>query len=169
MKTFLIFFLFFGIILISVGQASAIIKLENEDCPAGTQPFNHAGGGTTCEPIPPALPQTGGQQQPSGQQPSQQQKTQTTNVGIEIPNPLFTSDLVSLIDRIATWLLGIGSTIAVIVVLWAAFLFMTSGGSKDQVTRARQTLWYAVIGLTVLLLAKGVTLFIQNVLSGRFY
>jgi len=76
--------------------------------------------------------------------------------------------ITELIDSIATWLLGIGSTIAVIVVLWAAFLFMTSGGSKDQVTKARQTLWYAVIGLTVLLLAKGVTLLIQNILSGRF-
>jgi len=90
--------------------------------------------------------------------------------GITIPNPLGSGgkDIPTLIDTIATWLLGIGSTIAVIIVIWAAFLFMTSGGNQTRVTQARQTLWYAIIGLTVLLLAKGVTLFIQNVLSGQF-
>lgn len=88
---------------------------------------------------------------------------------IDIPNPLVSGDIPTLIDTIATWLLEIGTVLATIVVLWAAFLFMTSGGNADRVTRARQTLWYAVIGLTVLLLAKGVTLFIQNVLSGTGY
>ena len=87
-----------------------------------------------------------------------------------IPNPLGpgASTIQQLIDRIATWLLWIGATIAVIIVLWAAFLFMTSGGNQARVTQARQTLWYAIIGLTILLLAKGATLFIKNVLSGNF-
>ncbi|MDO8676207.1 MAG: TrbC/VirB2 family protein [Candidatus Azambacteria bacterium] len=87
---------------------------------------------------------------------------------ISIDNPLVSGDIPTLIDKIASWLLGIGTVLATIVILWAAFLFMTSGGSKDKVTQARQTLWYAVIGLTVLLLAKGATLLIQNTLSGRF-
>jgi len=89
---------------------------------------------------------------------------------ITIPNPLGSAgrDIPTLIDTIATWLLGIGSTIAVIIVIWAAFLFMTSGGNQQKVTQARQTLWYAIIGLTVLLLAKGVTSLIQNFLSGNF-
>ena len=87
---------------------------------------------------------------------------------VTIDNPLVSGDIPTLIDKIATWLLGIGTVLATIVVLWAAFLFMTSGGNKDRVTRARQTLWYAIIGIVVLLLAKGVTLLIQNTLSGRF-
>ncbi len=91
-------------------------------------------------------------------------------LALEIPNPLGPGgkDIPTLINTIAKWLLGIGSTIAVIIVLWAAFLFMTSGGNKERVTMARKTLWYAIIGLTVLLLAKGVTSIIQNFLSGRF-
>ncbi len=91
-------------------------------------------------------------------------------VALEIPNPLGSgvSTIPQLIDKIATWLLGIGLTIAVIIVIWAAFLFMTSGGNQQKVTTARQTLWYAIIGLTVLLLAKGVTSIIQNFLSGNF-
>lgn len=89
---------------------------------------------------------------------------------ITIPNPLGSGgkDIPTLIDTIATWLLGVGSTIAVIIFIWAAFLFMTSGGNKERVTTARRTLWYAIIGLTILLLAKGVTSIIQNFLSGNF-
>ncbi len=91
-------------------------------------------------------------------------------LALEIPNPLGSgaSTIPQLIDKIATWLLEIGSIIAVIIVIWAAFLFMTSGGNQQKVTTARQTLWYAIIGLTVLLLAKGVTSLIQNFLSGNF-
>ena len=89
---------------------------------------------------------------------------------ITIPNPLGSGgkDIPTLINTIATWLLGIGSTIAVIIVIWAAFLFMTSGGNQVKVTTARKTLWYAIIGLAILLLAKGVTSIIQNFLSGNF-
>lgn len=90
--------------------------------------------------------------------------------GIEIPNPLGSGgkDIPTLIGTIANWLLGIGTVISTIIVLWAALLFMTSGGSKDRVTQARQTLWYAVIGLAILLLADGVSLLIQNFLKGNF-
>lgn len=90
--------------------------------------------------------------------------------GITIPNPLGSggSDIPTLIHTIANWLLGIGATISTIVIIWAAIVFMTSGGNKDKVTMARNTLWYAIIGLTILLLADGVSILIQNFLSGRF-
>ena len=77
--------------------------------------------------------------------------------GITIPNPLGEGgeDIPTLIGTIATWLLGIGTTVSTIIVLWAAFLFMTSGGSSTRVTQARQTLLYAIIGLAILILADG--------------
>lgn len=91
-------------------------------------------------------------------------------LALEILNPLGDggSDIPTLINTIAKWLLGIGSTIAVIVILWAAFLFMTSGGNQTKVTLARQTLWYAIIGLALLLLATGVSELVKNILSGKF-
>jgi len=90
--------------------------------------------------------------------------------GITIDNPLGSGgkDIPTLIGTIATWLLGIGTVLATIVVLWSAFLFMTSGGSQTRVTQARQTLLYAIIGLAVLMLADGVALLIQNFLKGNF-
>ena len=89
---------------------------------------------------------------------------------ITIPNPLGSggSDIPTLVDTIATWLLEIGLVISTIIILWAAILFMFSGGNQEKVTMARKTLWYAIIGITILLLAKGVTSIIQNLLSGNF-
>ncbi|HAJ44885.1 MAG: hypothetical protein UV53_C0009G0024 [Candidatus Azambacteria bacterium GW2011_GWE1_42_9] len=89
---------------------------------------------------------------------------------IDIPNPLGPEGLTipGLVAKIATWLLEIGSVIAVIVILWAALVFMTSGGNKERVTQARQTLWYAIIGLIVLLLASGVAELIKNFLTGNY-
>lgn len=90
--------------------------------------------------------------------------------GVTIPNPLGSggSDVPTLIHTIANRLLGIGAIISTIIILWAAIVFMTSGGNKDRVTMARNTLWYAIIGLTILLLADGVSILIQNFLSGSF-
>ncbi|MEK7578236.1 MAG: hypothetical protein AAB456_00745 [Patescibacteria group bacterium] len=90
-------------------------------------------------------------------------------LALEIPNPLGSGgkDIPTLVDTIAGWLLMIGLTISTIVILWAAIVFMTSGGNQTRVTQARQTLWYAIIGLTVLLLSKGVSSIIKNILSGK--
>ncbi len=88
---------------------------------------------------------------------------------VTIPNPLGDAGTIpQLIDKIATWLLEIGLIISTIIIIWAAFLFMTSGGNATKVTAARQTLLYAIIGLTVLLLAKGVTSVVMGFLSGNF-
>ncbi|MDO8443450.1 MAG: TrbC/VirB2 family protein [Candidatus Azambacteria bacterium] len=87
---------------------------------------------------------------------------------VTIPNPLTSDSITGLVDNVATWLLGIGLTISTIVIIWAAIVFITSGGNTERVTMARKTLWYAIIGIVVLLLAKGVTSLVANFLGGNF-
>lgn len=86
---------------------------------------------------------------------------------VSIPNPLGgTTTISGLVDKIATFLLQIGIPITTIMILVAAIQFMFAGGSEKRVTAARQTLTYAVIGLGVLLLAKGVSSVITSFLGG---
>ena len=85
---------------------------------------------------------------------------------VSLVNPLAADDIADLIDQIATWLLTIGLTISTIVIIWSALQFMVSGGSEKRVENARKTIWYAIIGIVVLLLAKGVTLIIAGFLGG---
>lgn len=84
---------------------------------------------------------------------------------IEIPNPINAGDFPTLVNQIADWLLSIGLVISTGVVIWSAYLFLFAGGNKDRVTRARNTLWYAIIGIVILLLAKGVASIIASFFS----
>lgn len=85
---------------------------------------------------------------------------------VSIPNPLGgTTTISGLVDKIATFLLQIGIPITTIMILVAAIQFMFAGGSEKRVTAAKQTLLYAIIGLAVLLLAKGVSSVITSFLS----
>jgi len=87
---------------------------------------------------------------------------------VTIPNPLTSDTITGLVDNVATWLLGVGLTISTIIIIWAAIVFMTSGGNAERVTMARKTLWYAIIGIVILLLAKGVASLVANFLGGNF-
>ncbi|MFH1990347.1 MAG: TrbC/VirB2 family protein [Patescibacteria group bacterium] len=87
---------------------------------------------------------------------------------VTIPNPLASNSIMDLVDKVATWLLGVGLTISTIIIIWAAIVFMTSGGNTERVTTARKTLWYTIIGIVILLLAKGLTSLVANFLGGNF-
>jgi len=87
---------------------------------------------------------------------------------VTIDNPLTSDSITGLVDKIATWLLEIGLMVSTIIIIWAAVVFMTSGGNAERVTTARKTLWYAILGIVILLLAKGVTSIVNNFLSGNF-
>ncbi len=66
------------------------------------------------------------------------------------------------IIRVALALLGI---IAVVFIVYAGFLWMTSGGNNEQITKARRTIMYAAIGLLIILSAFAITEFVLQNLS----
>lgn len=84
---------------------------------------------------------------------------------IELPNPLGVSDINGLINTIIDGLIIFATPVAAAMVLWAAYLFMSSGGDTKKLTEARSALLWTVVGYAILLLAKGIGLIIQNFLS----
>jgi len=58
-------------------------------------------------------------------------------------------------------------TIALIMLLWAAILYLTAGGSEDRLSQARRYLWYAIAGIAVAVLAFSVEPFLRNLFWGR--
>ena len=64
---------------------------------------------------------------------------------------------VAEIIRVALSLLGI---IALLIILYAGFMWMTAGGNEEKIGTARQTLWAAVIGLAIILSAYAITNFV---------
>ncbi len=73
-----------------------------------------------------------------------------------------------IIERILVWFAGIVMTVSLIMLLWAAILYMTAGGAEDKVSRAKNYLIYAVVGIAVAILAYSVAPFLITILGGNF-
>ena len=83
-----------------------------------------------------------------------------TDVGLGSTFGLGTTDLVGTIIRVVQWVLGLLGLIAVIMIMYGGFLWMTAGGNVDRIKKAKQTITRAVIGLIIILLAWAIVLFI---------
>jgi len=74
-------------------------------------------------------------------------------------------DVVGVIETAVNWLFTLILSIAVIMLLWAAFLWMTSSGDETKVGDARKTLIYALVGVAIAIVAKGLVTIVQQLLS----
>lgn len=92
---------------------------------------------------------------------------ETREYSFEITNPLKggASDFSSLVKIIAQWIFNLAIPIAVAMIVYAGILFLTSGGDTSKVTKARQVLTYAVIGLAIILIGSGFVTLIQSILE----
>ncbi|MDD5547709.1 MAG: hypothetical protein PHN74_02320 [Candidatus Pacebacteria bacterium] len=75
------------------------------------------------------------------------------------------SDIERVINSIVTWVSGIFFAIAILFLLWAAFLYLSSGGDEDKVKTAKDNLIYAIIAIAVALLAGTARSIIESVLN----
>jgi hypothetical protein len=67
------------------------------------------------------------------------------------------SDLVKRIINILSVIVGV---VAVIMIIIGGFRYITSGGSSEKVTAAKNTLLYAIIGLVIVALAQVIVRFV---------
>jgi hypothetical protein len=58
--------------------------------------------------------------------------------------------------------------VAVIMLLYAAFLFITGGGNEERIKTARSILIYALIGLAVAILATSAQTIVKGLVGGTF-
>lgn len=86
--------------------------------------------------------------------------------GTGVPTNLASGDG-SLVRRIIDFmLLGI-AVLSVVMLIIGGFRYVVSGGQKESVTAAKNTILYAIIGLLVALFAYAIIKFVVNVaLSG---
>ena len=68
--------------------------------------------------------------------------------------------------EIIRYFIGFLGIIAVIMVMYAGFLWMTSNGEPDKITRAKRTLINSIIGLIIIISAFAIVTFIINFMDG---
>ncbi|MFH2063126.1 MAG: DUF4215 domain-containing protein [bacterium] len=83
---------------------------------------------------------------------------------------LGTSDIRTTAATIVSYFLGLLGLLAVLIVLYAGFLWMTAGGNDDQVGRAKKLMTNGVIGLVIIMSAFAIAQFVlRAIVSGTGY
>lgn len=79
--------------------------------------------------------------------------------------PKATLDIPELIGNILGTVLGFTGTIFFILVVWSGILWMTAGGSQENIKKAQDILKAAVVGLIIVLSAYAITRFVGSSLQ----
>jgi uncharacterized membrane protein len=66
--------------------------------------------------------------------------------------------------RIINVALGFLGIIAVVIVLYGGFMWMTAGGNEERITKAKQILTAGVIGLVIIVMAWAIARFVVETL-----
>lgn len=73
--------------------------------------------------------------------------------------------ILAILDRAVSWLFSIFLIFAVIMILLAAFKYLTSGGDSTRVKEATTAIIYAVVAIGVALLAAGLVGLVKQFLG----
>ena len=89
----------------------------------------------------------------------------TNEVANGLNNSLNTLDPRTTAGRIINIVLGLLGVIAVGIIIWGGFVYLTSNGEEEKVTKAKNLLKNGVIGLLIILASWGIASFILSKLS----
>lgn len=79
-----------------------------------------------------------------------------------------TEPLGTIVGRITNIVLTILGIIAFVIILFAGFRWMTSGGNEESVSSAKKMMAAGVIGLIIVLAALAISTFIVGQLTSTF-
>lgn len=87
----------------------------------------------------------------------------TENVNLE--NPFTPKSFDQLISMLLDILIKVGSVLALVFIIYSGFLFVTAGGSEDQITKAKATFLWTIIGVAIVLGAKAIQVLITGTVT----
>lgn len=88
---------------------------------------------------------------------------ETTNYGLEEVRSIKigqNTDVKNTVAQVINIALGFLGVIAVIIIIYAGFKWMTAGGNEEQVTDARKMIVQAIIGLVIIFMAWIISTFV---------
>jgi len=86
--------------------------------------------------------------------------TLDTGIGYGTATGLGTKDIREGVMSIVNVLLGFLGILAIIIILWGGFRWLTSGGNEEKVGEAKKIITAGIIGLVIILTAYAIALFV---------
>lgn len=84
---------------------------------------------------------------------------------VSVPNPLGITDIFTLLDRIMYFIFLFSIPVAIIMLMYAGFMYMTSAGNPKNIPNISKIIQYTLIGFIIVLLAKGIIYVVKDVLT----
>ena len=89
------------------------------------------------------------------------------DVGGVTPQPVPTTiNIPDIVGRTINWIFGLLLVIGAILILIAAFTYLTSGGDEEKTAKAKNWIIYAVVALVVAFIARGLLAIVAYLLGG---
>lgn len=88
----------------------------------------------------------------------------------QVPGPIITSptDISRIVTTLFNWLGGIIFTLSLIMLLYAAILYMTAGASETVLAKSKTVLIYAIVGLAIAILTFSFRPFLETFFRASF-
>ena len=84
-----------------------------------------------------------------------------------LPSPITApGDFITLLETISQWMFAIFLALAVIFLLYAAFMYLTAAGNESRVTAAKNVLVYSIVAVAIAVLAGGIVPLVRGILTG---
>src|SRR5690348_11405079 len=77
-----------------------------------------------------------------------------------------TTDIRVVVARIIRTALGLLGIVALVLVLYAGFIWMTAGGNEERISQAKKILLNSVIGLAIIMSSYAIASFVISSLTG---
>jgi len=94
--------------------------------------------------------------------PVRAQEVNNLMVNFVAPTPLIQADLLKIIFTVIRYLLSFLGVVAVVILIYGGFLWMTARGDEERVRKAKKTIINGLIGLIVVLLSYAIVSFAIN-------
>ena len=75
------------------------------------------------------------------------------------------TDLIKVISNIIKWVLGFMGLVLTLMIIYGGFLWMSSGGDTEKISKARNTIINGIIGLVIVVLAYTIANFVIKALG----
>ncbi len=77
------------------------------------------------------------------------------------------TSFLALLSYIINFFLGLVGAIAVLMLIWGGFRYLTSSGKSDATKDAKNTIIYAIVGIIIILLSYAIVTTVTTSLAGR--
>lgn len=83
---------------------------------------------------------------------------------ITLPDSKF-KDIPGLVGGIFEWIFGFAAALAIIAVVYSGIMYITAGGDAAKAEKAKNNLFWAIIGVIIAILAMVIIQWVSNILN----